>query len=409
MKIKSMSKSLDSITFEKRRIHGKEYGAYIADCGCIGGKRIRIARSTHSALTRAVKEWYGQRGMAGDAGTAFTPTQMADATMALSILKEKGITTRLSEIVMDYTGRMTSSVNKVPLMKAYEDYVARFNAEQQTSIRIAKMTVGKFAAKFPTKMTCDITVDDVRSYLSKFNSMSERTWNNQMTAIKTFFVWCAKKVNHYVDENPIADMEKKTLKHQIPEFVKPDAVRALFKAALESESRFRDIILYRLTLNFFCGIRQDEIKRLPLDDVRLEDHTILIRAVKGSQSGRCQRAFTIPVVAEKWLRETDFDEIRETVMGDTTFNKEIRILKAKTGLSFPESNGGRHTFCTMHIAEFNQPSLTAGIAGNSPAMLRAHYNGLATKTEADAFWAITPESVRAEARSDGGSPVSSQP
>ena len=54
-------------------------------------------------------------------------------------------------------------------------------------------------------------------------------------------------------------------------------------------------------------------------------------------------------------------------------------------------NGLRHGFVTFHYALHANENLTASLAGNTPAMVHAHYKGLATKKEAEAWFAVTPE------------------
>ena len=53
-------------------------------------------------------------------------------------------------------------------------------------------------------------------------------------------------------------------------------------------------------------------------------------------------------------------------------------------------NGLRHAFCTYHFALHANENLTAAQAGNSPAMIHAHYKGLATKAEAEKWFKVLP-------------------
>jgi hypothetical protein len=55
-----------------------------------------------------------------------------------------------------------------------------------------------------------------------------------------------------------------------------------------------------------------------------------------------------------------------------------------------KANGLRHAFCTYHFAANANENLTAQQAGNSPAMIHAHYKGLATKAEAEKWFNVLP-------------------
>ena len=53
-------------------------------------------------------------------------------------------------------------------------------------------------------------------------------------------------------------------------------------------------------------------------------------------------------------------------------------------------NGLRHSYCTYHFAAHGNEGLTAQAAGNTPQQIHAHYKGLATKAEGEAWFAVAP-------------------
>jgi hypothetical protein len=58
-----------------------------------------------------------------------------------------------------------------------------------------------------------------------------------------------------------------------------------------------------------------------------------------------------------------------------------------------KTNGLRHAFCTYHFAAHANENSTAQQAGNSPAMIHAHYKGLATKAEAEKWFQVAPKKI----------------
>jgi hypothetical protein len=65
----------------------------------------------------------------------------------------------------------------------------------------------------------------------------------------------------------------------------------------------------------------------------------------------------------------------------------------RKALKIPDRlNGLRHAFCTYHFALHSNENLTAAQAGNSPAMIHAHYKGLVTKSEAEKWFNVVPTS-----------------
>jgi hypothetical protein len=55
-----------------------------------------------------------------------------------------------------------------------------------------------------------------------------------------------------------------------------------------------------------------------------------------------------------------------------------------------KANGLRHAFCTCQFAAHANENQTAQQAGNSCAMIHAHYKGLATKVDAKKWFNVLP-------------------
>ena len=68
------------------------------------------------------------------------------------------------------------------------------------------------------------------------------------------------------------------------------------------------------------------------------------------------------------------------------------FIRLREPLKIPSRrNGLRHAFCTYHFALHANENLTAAQAGNSPAMIHAHYKGLATRAEAEKWFNVKPD------------------
>jgi hypothetical protein len=53
----------------------------------------------------------------------------------------------------------------------------------------------------------------------------------------------------------------------------------------------------------------------------------------------------------------------------------------------------RHSYITYHVRNEGDIYKTATAAGNSPSVIKAHYEGAAKSSEATAFWGITPSTL----------------
>ncbi len=58
-------------------------------------------------------------------------------------------------------------------------------------------------------------------------------------------------------------------------------------------------------------------------------------------------------------------------------------------------NALRHSFISYWVARNKNVNEVAMEAGNSPEMIFKHYRELVTENEADAWFGVTPESVKA--------------
>jgi hypothetical protein len=71
------------------------------------------------------------------------------------------------------------------------------------------------------------------------------------------------------------------------------------------------------------------------------------------------------------------------------FHDDFGTLRAAVKVP-ARRNGLRHGFVSYHFALNVNENLTAAEAGNSPQMVHKNYKGLATKAEAEKWFAVKP-------------------
>ena len=151
-----------------------------------------------------------------------------------------------------------------------------------------------------------------------------------------------------------------------------------------------------IAIGGLAGLRTSELLRLTWEDVwRVENH---IEVSKGKSKTRQRRLVEIVPVLAQWL--VPFRDNRGTICGlhEITFQQHFCDLcdnarvevKGKQVAVSRKPNGLRHAFCTYHFAAHGNENLTAMQSGNSPQMLHANYKGLATKKEAEQWFAVAP-------------------
>ncbi len=390
MKVKNKGDALASIKSISTTVRGRVYRQFQADLGVFNGRRIRISRAEKADCQRAVEAWYASRGASGDAILALTPAQLADAVTAFNALKDGDCRDSLTEIVRLHVQRMGVKKASVPMRDAYAAYAEKFTAAQSAQRKLVENRVGRFAEKMGDKLVSAVSTEDVKAWLNANAEWSATTWNNNMAYLRTFFEWCKKKSVGYCSENPIEDMEKKPVERKRVEVATPKDVRAVFRAVYnDRKDAYRDCVLLRLTLSYFCGMRTAEILRQRREDIRIDAETVVVSEAKGMQSGGAGRSFAIPQTAREWLAVIDLDNAYSHALSSDGFTHRMAKVYRDTGADIPK-NAGRHSFITYHIAAFGNPHMTEGIVGTSDDMRKQHYDARGLKREGEEYFAITP-------------------
>jgi hypothetical protein len=106
---------------------------------------------------------------------------------------------------------------------------------------------------------------------------------------------------------------------------------------------------------------------------------------------RRRRLVEICLALAAWLEPSRKLEGRVASQTATLNSYVSAFSRLRESLKIPSRrNGMRHAFCTYHFALHSNENLTAAQAGNSPAMIHAHYKGLATKADAEKWFAVEP-------------------
>ena len=165
------------------------------------------------------------------------------------------------------------------------------------------------------------------------------------------------------------------------QFYTPKEFRDLLEAA---EGPMRAMV----ALSGLAGLRTQELLRLDWADVwRVRGH---IEVTAGKSKTRQRRLVEIVPALAAWLGQfRTFTTGAVCTLHEITWQQHFVELCEKAGVS-RKPNGLRHAFCSFHFALNANENLTAAQAGNSPAMIHAHYKGLATKAEARKWFNVKP-------------------
>jgi len=399
-------------------IYGKthSYPFYRLSYYTAGKRRIRHFSTYSEAKTEA--ERIVRELASGSQAAALTAEQSRDALAAIERLetfrqatgkvvsllaavsefveaarKLTGLT--LAESVERYLSTV-ATVKRMDIREAVEEFIdgrkhkteAKDGKRPQLSPVYAynvSMWLREFGATFPATAVCDLSKQHLDAYMKAHGSLSAKSRNDRRATVRMFLIWCVKQdylpATHRLLE---ADtMTRETVEVQDIDFYRPAELRALLEAADKD-------LLTVIALSGLAGLRGEEIMRLDWSDVwRVPGH---VEVAARKSKTRQRRLVEVCSALAAWLEA--YRSCSGPVWAKSVDAYQEGFGRLRDTLEIPaRRNGLRHAFCTYHFALHANENLTAAQAGNSPAMIHAHYKGLATKAEAEKWFNVEPVRV----------------
>ena len=299
----------------------------------------------------------------------------------------------LSAAVAGYLSTV-ATVKRVDVAAAVKEFVDGREAETKSAngkraqlsrnyFLIPKLWLGWFEKTFPATAVCDLTKEHLDLFMAGRSHLAAKSKNHLRATVKMFLNWCIKKdyllANHRLLE---ADgMKRQKADTGDTDFYRPDELQTLLDAANET---MRPII----ALQGLAGIRLQEAQRLTWQDVFGTAGHVGISATKSKT--RSRRLVEICPALAAWLEPYRQHEGALWTQSRDTYH--AAFVELREAIDIPaRKNGLRHAFCTYHFALHGNENLTAGQAGNSPTVIHSAYKGLATKADAEKWFAVKPK------------------
>jgi len=278
-----------------------------------------------------------------------------------------------------------------PRTKAAEGQRAQLSAKYAYN---RGLHLNRFADMFPKTAICELSKEHLDLFIGSLAKVqptakngraatSAKSRNHYRAAIRQFLQWAVKKdflsITHRLNE---ADgMTPEISNSSATEFYTAGELALLLATANET---FRPII----AIGGLAGLRTAELLRLDWADVwRVAGH---IEITAGKSKTRSRRLVEICPALAAWLEPFRASKTGKLWTGhEVTFQQHFVELCEGAEVT-RKNNGLRHSFCTFHFAAHGNENQTAQQAGNSPAMIHQHYKGLATKADAEKWFAVLP-------------------
>jgi hypothetical protein len=206
---------------------------------------------------------------------------------------------------------------------------------------------------------------------------SRKTWNNYRGDLHQFFEWCAKKLQRYIAENPVAEVKRHEIERGHIEVLSLERCRELM--AHVAEFKTGKLVPY-FALALFAGVRPGgELEKLAVNPQLVDLKTRVIRITEAISKTGKPRQIKIRRNLQKWLERFPGDIL------PTNSDRHLKAVRAKFKLGHDVC---RHTFISMHVGAFKSFADAAIESGNSEKIIRDHYLNSSAANEAKAFWRI---------------------
>lgn len=375
-------------------------------------QRHRPFYETKAAAEADIPRILEQHGTAGAGEFLFDRAAAADYEAALKITGGVPLAT-----VAKFWRLHHPETEKKKLGALFHDFLddvkRRLGEERHWSD--LKSRGGAFVRSFGDRYPETVTRDQIMNYLGGLKDAAPRTVRNHKTAICEFFGWlleCSR-----IQHNPAAGIRKRMLpreeKKEI-EFLSLDAARNYLRAA---ERYAPDLIAHEI-IQLLAGVRaDDEMADFRAEFVHQDNREVVIPASVAKTGAR-------EVITEleenfwdwwsaygpkagllrpknfgpKWDRLRVLASIPEQARADELAKMPIKhLLRMPASKAIIENwpwNARRRTFCTFHVAKYQNASKTALILRHRGSAYTLHnsYRGLGvTQQQGREYFELRPQ------------------
>ena len=261
------------------------------------------------------------------------------------------------------------------------------------------------APVFGNKPAHTITEQDVLDFLDGLKGQnggkaSLVTRTQYLNLLKSVFKFAVEQGRVPKQYNPVANLKPaKKRKDAEPEILTVDEVRRIF-SFVKSNPKYHSFIPV-LAVGFFCGARVEERAKLTYGDIFVGGRNEIFVSAAVAKNGIARFIYPADCV-KAWMdfakeHGVSMNAADTLIQGDTVKQRRtahsafLKALATETGIVLPK-NCIRHTAASF-MAESQGYTETANQLGHDIGMLLKHYRRAITKTEAEDYYNICPDTV----------------
>jgi integrase len=300
--------------------------------------------------------------------------------------------------------RAVREVVRVPMMverflRSRED-----EGRSERYVRQLRVSLGAFGRAFALADAGAVTREEVQGWL-RSGGWAAKTRNNYLGDVAAMYGWGMRE--GLAARSPCEGVERAVLREGEITTLGAAEARVLLEAA-----RGDGELMGYVVLALFCGLRSAELERLETGSINLAEGTVIVLGMTAKTGQR--RVVDIPGNALAWLgtvtlpvgrlcggqwaerwrtfrRGCGWSTGKEKVRGYSAAFRAVCERVPVTRGEWP-ANVLRHTYASMHYAEWQDEALLKAQMGHweRADTLHRHYRALRTRGEAREFWGLRP-------------------
>ncbi|WP_299116434.1 tyrosine-type recombinase/integrase [uncultured Winogradskyella sp.] len=247
------------------------------------------------------------------------------------------------------------------LLEDFCSYAKFIRGVSDNSIKRYKHNISHFISR--SKITTMSEINDQNVLAFFFEGRIHRKWKattyrtNYMSLV-VFFDWAV--TNKYMEKNYVKGLELPKIPKSLPKNLSKQQAAFILEATLNYPYtkpflRYRNHAIFATFI--FAGIRKDELLRLTLTDVDVENRTLFING-KGEKQRIVPMSFKLANILERYLKErqnmkktcTSFFTSYHLNQGytDAGLRRLVKCIRETCGIYF-RPHILRHTFATLML------------------------------------------------------------
>lgn len=363
------------------------------DYGIVDGRRKRVSFGTNKReAEEAMAEVKRSRRKMGDLGVVLSPVEMAEFVSLRAELRAAGATMREAvSFFLKHGASLKKPVKVAAAVRAFVDAKEEKGKALRT-VQSYRQALKSLALMHGERLVHELTTEDVRAWLNA-QGWAARSWNGALGFARTFLSWCLRPEQGHATRNVALGIERRT--EETAEEISTLDLRECEVLLREARRRAIDEggvawkLLAFVVIGLFGGLRRAELERLTMEDVDLDERTVIVRAANAKT--RQRRVVELSANAVDWLKGMPRGRAKGARVCPANLKRMWPVFWRSCGFSEWKSNALRHTFASMHLAMWGDEARLQTLMGHeSGPMLHRHYKALKTKREAEAFWSLQP-------------------